>query len=58
MCFADVKLKPDGKNFSTHCAFSLSKRISGHLHILLRPQLKLGSDDKTDWCIQRTESSC
>ena len=48
MCFADVKLKPDGKNFSTHCAFSLSKRISGHLHILLRPQLKLGSDDKTD----------
>jgi len=27
-------------------------------HIFLRSQLKLGSDDKTDWCFQRTEFSC
>jgi len=27
-------------------------------HIFLRSQLKLGSDDKTNWCVQRTESSC
>ena len=32
MCFANAKLKPDGKNFSARCAFSLNKRISGHLN--------------------------
>ena len=31
--------------------------VTPEQHIFLRWQLQLDSDDKTDWCVQRTESA-
>jgi len=31
MCFGDVKMKPDNRNFSASCRFCLNKSISGNM---------------------------